>query len=42
MLVGRDRECWTLERLLDEVRAGRGGALVVRGESGVGKTALLQ
>jgi len=31
-----------LERLLDDVRAGRSGALVIRGEPGVGKTALLQ
>ena len=42
MLLGRDRECGTLERLLDAVRAGQGAALVVRGESGVGKTALLE
>ena len=41
MLVGRHREGRALERLLDTARAGRGGALVVRGESGVGKTALL-
>ena len=31
-----------MERLLDDVRAGRSGALVIRGEPGVGKTALLQ
>ena len=42
MLIGRDRECRTLERLLDAARSGRSGALVVRGESGVGKTALLE
>ena len=41
MLLGRDREGRTLERLLDTARAGRGGALVVLGVSGVGKTALL-
>ena len=41
MLLGRRREARTLERLLDTVREGRGGALVLRGESGVGKTALL-
>ena len=41
VLIGRHREGRTLERLLDTARAGRGGALVVRGESGVGKTALL-
>ena len=42
MLLGRRTECEALERLLDDVRAGRSGALVIRGEPGVGKTALLQ
>jgi AAA ATPase-like protein len=39
----RDRrpECEVLDRLLDAVRAGESRALVVRGEPGVGKTALL-
>jgi DNA-binding CsgD family transcriptional regulator len=39
----RDRrpECEALDRLLDAVRAGESRALVVRGEPGVGKTALL-
>ena len=41
-LRGRDSECEALDRLLDGVRAGRSGALVVRGEPGVGKTALLE
>jgi len=40
-LRGRRRECDLLDRLLDAVRAGEGRALVVRGEPGVGKTALL-
>ena len=31
-----------LDRLLDGARAGRSGVLVLRGESGVGKTALLE
>ncbi len=31
-----------MDRLLDGARAGRSGALVVRGEPGVGKTALLE
>jgi putative protein kinase ArgK-like GTPase of G3E family len=31
-----------LDRLLDAVRGGKGRALVVRGEPGVGKTALLE
>jgi len=42
MLRGRRSECEVLDRLLERVRAGRSGALVVRGEAGVGKTALLQ
>jgi DNA-binding CsgD family transcriptional regulator len=41
-LFGRDREREAFDRLLDGVRAGRGGVLVVRGEPGVGKTALLE
>src|ERR671917_1567781 len=41
MLVGRRNERAVLDGLLEAVRAGRSGALVVRGEAGVGKTALL-
>jgi DNA-binding CsgD family transcriptional regulator len=40
-LRGRRRECDVLDRLLNAVRAGESRALVVRGEPGVGKTALL-
>src|SRR5258705_3765215 len=40
-LGGRQDELRTLERLLDAVRAGESGALVLRGEPGIGKTALL-
>src|SRR6267142_1942549 len=40
-LVGRRRECELLEKLLESARAGRGAVLVVHGEPGVGKTALL-
>jgi DNA-binding CsgD family transcriptional regulator len=40
-LRGRDSECATLDRLLDAVRGGESRALVLRGEPGVGKTALL-
>jgi DNA-binding CsgD family transcriptional regulator len=40
-LHGREREREVLDRLLDGVRGGRGGVLVVHGEAGVGKTALL-
>ena len=41
VLVGRDGECALIDLLLDDSRAGRSGALVVRGEAGVGKSALL-
>lgn len=41
ILRGRRRESDALERLLDDVRASRSRALVVRGEPGIGKTALL-
>jgi DNA-binding CsgD family transcriptional regulator len=40
-LRGRDSECATLDGLLDAVRGGESRALVLRGEPGVGKTALL-
>src|SRR3984893_14326585 len=41
-LVGREREQEVLHRLLEGVRGERGGVLVVDGEAGVGKTALLE
>jgi hypothetical protein len=41
VLLGRRGECGALDRLLGAVRAGESRALVVRGEPGVGKTALL-
>ncbi|MFF4753621.1 helix-turn-helix transcriptional regulator [Streptomyces sp. NPDC002514] len=40
-MLGRQRERATLGDLLEVVRAGRGGTLVLRGEAGIGKTALL-
>lgn len=40
-LYGRRAECDMLDRLLEDVRAGRHAVLVLRGEPGVGKTALL-
>ena len=40
-LRGRHSECGLLDRLIDAVRAGESRALVLRGEPGVGKTALL-
>src|SRR4051812_37513313 len=42
MLVGRRNECRVLDAVLDAARAGRSGVLAVRGEPGVGKTALLE
>ncbi|XVV12129.1 AAA family ATPase [Actinoplanes sp. CA-131856] len=42
MLVGRDVEVGVLRDLLGRAKNGRGGALVIRGEAGIGKTALLQ
>jgi DNA-binding CsgD family transcriptional regulator len=42
MLRGRATERAAIERLLDRVRAGQGGGMVVRGEPGIGKTALLE
>lgn len=41
MLYGRTTEQEWLERLVAEARAGRSGAVLVRGEAGIGKTALL-
>lgn len=40
-LLGRTRELEALDRLLREVRDGRSQVLVLRGEAGVGKSALL-
>jgi predicted ATPase len=42
MLHGRDAERSTIATLVDGARAGRSGVLVVRGQAGVGKSALLQ
>ena len=42
MLLGRDSECEAIDGLLDAARDSRSGVLVVRGEAGIGKTALLQ
>jgi DNA-binding CsgD family transcriptional regulator len=41
VLIGRRRERRALDRLLHDVLAGRSAALLVRGEAGAGKTALL-
>ncbi|MFD4431792.1 AAA family ATPase [Nocardia sp. NPDC058497] len=41
MLHGREAEQATIDELLTGARAGRSGALVLRGEAGIGKSALL-
>jgi DNA-binding CsgD family transcriptional regulator len=41
VLQGRRDECAVLDGLLERARAGQSGVLLVRGEAGVGKTALL-
>ena len=40
-LLGRSRECALLDELLSAVRRGESRSLVLRGEAGIGKTALL-
>jgi DNA-binding CsgD family transcriptional regulator len=42
VLFGRQRERGVLDRLLVGARDGHGGAIVVRGEPGIGKTALIE
>jgi DNA-binding CsgD family transcriptional regulator len=41
-LLDRRSECETLDRLLRSVRSGQSRVLVLRGEAGIGKTALLE
>ncbi len=41
MLGGRSTECARLEGMLDAADEGRSDVLVLRGEPGIGKTALL-
>ncbi|MDT5399332.1 MAG: hypothetical protein QOK33_2563, partial [Mycobacterium sp.] len=41
-LVDRRAECGTLDQFIEAVRAGESRALVLSGEAGVGKTALLE
>ena len=40
-LIGRDAELETLIRLVTQVAAGRGGTVLVEGEPGIGKSALV-
>src|SRR3712207_6806750 len=42
MLHGRRRECARIDELLAGARAGQSGALVLRGEAGIGKSTLLR
>ncbi|HEX6453757.1 MAG TPA: AAA family ATPase [Trebonia sp.] len=42
LLIGRTSESSELRRLLDDVRGGESRALVILGEPGIGKTALLE
>jgi DNA-binding CsgD family transcriptional regulator len=41
VLVGREPDCARIDELLGRARRGRSGTLVIRGEAGLGKTALL-
>jgi DNA-binding CsgD family transcriptional regulator len=42
VLVGRKGELGEVRRLVEGLRDGRGGALLLHGEAGIGKTALLE
>lgn len=42
MLLGRDEERATLDGLIESAGYGLSGALVLQGEAGMGKTALLE
>jgi hypothetical protein len=42
MLYGRSAQCGLIDNVLDDARRGRARALVLRGEAGIGKSALLQ
>jgi DNA-binding CsgD family transcriptional regulator len=41
VLLGRESECRAIDELLDGARSSRSGALVLRGEAGIGKSSLL-
>jgi DNA-binding CsgD family transcriptional regulator len=40
MLLGRRSECERIDQLLEHARHGQSGVLLIRGEAGIGKTAL--
>jgi DNA-binding CsgD family transcriptional regulator len=42
VFVGREQERARIDRLLQEARAGKSGALLLHGEAGIGKTALMR
>jgi predicted ATPase len=42
VLIGRDAEIATLARLVTEVADGRGGAVLIEGEPGIGKSTLVR
>ena len=42
MLLGRERELFAIDQSLAAARLGRSGRLVIRGDPGIGKTALLE
>jgi DNA-binding CsgD family transcriptional regulator len=42
VLRGREDECSVLDGLLERAKAGASAAIVIRGEAGIGKTALLE
>ena len=42
MLFGRNEECARIDAVLDAARNRRSGSLVLRGQAGIGKTALLE
>lgn len=42
MLLGRQRELFAIDQALAAARLGRSSRLVIRGEAGIGKTALLE
>ncbi len=42
MLLGREAECARIDGLLEDARSGRSGALLIRGDAGIGKTVLCE